>query len=966
MKIANINKAYHGPYIINRIGTEYVYVQGGTTPPAPTGCPTVVDDITQYQGSDSEVYDLSTGKWYERNNLNQYEEYGILETVQDLTNTTYYPGKLVIYNGHEYESINGQWVDLGNAGTSRLIDSPSYIYNDSSHNFSIPLNYTGSTDSKWQIQFKPTQNGGATIMGDTSSSDSDDYRIFWNGGMAFFDIVSQRINSINAVNVDKNFEYGNYYIKDLASGTNVVTGTPQTYQRTTTLRLGLASASSGGGDYFQFSGLTMFHGDTKNRDFIPAIDNGEICIFDKVSGEFYKSDNGKYPLSGGSIQQVEVGVVTPVKEYSEKETIETEVTVSSLDEVECPFNGLVAHVGGHTYTYINGEWVEGHHFTNLISGTFTGSTAPTFKVNEQKVTASTTGNNFSYYVAPGSCTSLRGFRSGSTFVDNITSINFDIDTSNCTTFEMLLRENTKITSVTGLPNLNTDNTQNVRGFFNRCSGIQSVDVTDLVTSACTNIDGCFYLASNLTNITGLETWDTSNVTTVGGLFGNTKVATLNISGWDLTKASDASNQQMFVNVNTLTDVYMHGCNINTLNKIKSALYNKGICTIHRDGEIWIYRNNQWILDNSVSGHNNTTNNLTIKVNKISGNSSSGQNVVIPVSSDTSFNQSLSAYTLTSIKDIFRGTTVKDAVMRISSPVTDIGTMFYSATSLVSVDVSLLNTRSARSMGGAFANCYSLTSITGLNNWVTSSFWDFSGVFLNASGLTSLDLSNWETSGVTTMEQMFDGCKGLVTLNLSNWNMQSVTNNNNMFRNCNALTDIIANSTSQSTLERIENRLVSDNKTSVRITRDGEIWIYRNGQWVQQVGPDGETGETSDSGTVYVTLNETYDPAFYVSLPSTDWANAYYKYIEVFNSSGASPFNNEGRYMLTLLDDTFVETGGTGVSGCELATDWQTILSNTGKTAFKVTTPGTYYVTCAYLSEDSYFLQYQPIVTLTIS
>ena len=590
MKIANINKAYLGNNLIYKIDSSFIYMGDGDLPQR---CPTVISTINGYTGGENEVYALDTQKYYELNNLGQYEEYGIMPTVQDLNSTTYYNGKLVIYNGHEYESRNGQWVDLGNAGTSRLIDSPSYIYNDSSHIFSIPLNYTGSTDSKWQIRFKPTQNGGATIMGDTSSSDNDDYRIFWNGGQAFFDIVSQRISSNNAVNVDKNFEYGNYYIKDLNSGTNVVTGTPQTYQRTTTLRLGLASASSGSGDYFQLSGLTMYHGEEKTREFIPAIDNGEVCIFDKVSGEFFKSDNNKYPLSGGTIQQVEVGTIVPIKEYEEKETIETEVTVLELSDIQCPFDGMIAHVGDLTYTYVDGEWVEGHHFTNLISGTYTGSTAPTFKVNEQIVTASTTGNNFSYYVAPGTCTSLKGFRSGSTFSDNITSINFDIDTSNCTSFEMVLRENTKITSVTGISNLNTDKVQNVRGFFNRCSGIQSVDVTGLVTSACTNIDGCFYLASNLTEIIGLETWDVSNVTTTGGLFGNTKITSLNLSGWDLSRAGDVTTQT-FVNLNTLTDVYMHGCNDNTLNKIKGALYNKGICTIHRDGKKYNYVNGSWV------------------------------------------------------------------------------------------------------------------------------------------------------------------------------------------------------------------------------------------------------------------------------------------------------------------------------------------------------------------------------------
>lgn len=589
MKIANINKAYLGNNLINRIGNSFVYMGDGVVPSA---CPTVIPSITGYEGGEMEVYSLDDEKWYEMNNLGQYEEYGIMPTVNDLSTVTTYKGKLVIYNQHEYEYDGTQWVDLGSAGTSRIIQSPSYIYNNinNANKFSIPLNYTASTDSRIQIQFQPTNNGGTYIFGETSGNDNDDYRVFWNGGYAYFDIGNQRISVGNAINRNKNYEYGNYYIKDLDYNTNLVTGPTQTFQRTNTVRLGYTGYTN---DTFTLSGLTMYHGDTKSRDFIPAIDDGEVCLFDKVSGEFYKSDNGKYPLSGGTIQDVEVGVIVPIKEYAEKETIETEVTVLSLDEIACPFDGMIAHVGDITYTYVDGEWVEGHRITNLISGTFTGSTAPTFKINEQLVTASTTGNNFSYYVAPGTCTSLKGFRSGSTFVDNITSIDFDLDTSNCTSFEMLLRENTKITSVTGIPNLNVDKVQNVRGFLNRCSGIQSVDVTDLVTSACTNIDGCFYLARNLTNITGLETWDTSNVTTVGGLFGNTKVATLNLSGWDLSRASDVTTQT-FINVNTLTNVYLNGCNNTTLNKIKSALYNKGICTIHRDGYKYNYVNGSWV------------------------------------------------------------------------------------------------------------------------------------------------------------------------------------------------------------------------------------------------------------------------------------------------------------------------------------------------------------------------------------
>ena len=356
-----IYKLYKGANEINKFDKDnidaFIRIIDEYTPPT---CPIVIPDIQDYQGTDPEVYSLADEKWYELNNLGQYEEYGIYETVQDLSTATYYPGKLVYYNNHQYESQNGQWVDLGEAGTSILIDSPSYIYNDSNHLFSIPVNYTGSTDSKFTMSIRPTSNGGGSIIGDGNSDDNNDYRLFIYGGNYYFDIVDQRIYGGvgHFLNVDANIVVGNYYVK-LDNESVIATGSTQTYQRTNTMRLGLSSVtSSSGNDFFQLSALTMYHGDTAARDFIPAIDNGEICLFDKVSGEFYKSDNGRQPLSGGTITQVEVGTVTPIHTYPEKEEIETEVTVDSLDEIECPFDGLVAHVDGTRYVYENGEWVE--------------------------------------------------------------------------------------------------------------------------------------------------------------------------------------------------------------------------------------------------------------------------------------------------------------------------------------------------------------------------------------------------------------------------------------------------------------------------------------------------------------------------------------------------------------------------------------------------------------------------------
>lgn len=344
---------YNGSKAFQHIVDEYV-------PPVFT-CPDVVQSIVGYEGDAKEVYAKDTKKWYMRNNLGNYEEYGILDEVQSLASATFYEGKLVIFGNHEYESVGGNWVDLGAAqGTTKKIKSPSYIYNDSSHLFSIPVAYTGSTDTTFNMRVKPMTSGGGSILGDGVSDDSNDYRVFMYSGRWYFDIVSSRINGGSSyLNKDANIQFGNYYIKDLATGSNVVTGATQTYQRTNTMRLGLSSVtSSSGNDLFQLSALTMYHGDTLARDFIPAIDGNDICLYDKVSDAYFKSDNGKMPLSGGTITEVEVGTISYPKDYDQKDAPEDNVTVESLDQIECPYEGMTAYVNGVKYTYENGEWIE--------------------------------------------------------------------------------------------------------------------------------------------------------------------------------------------------------------------------------------------------------------------------------------------------------------------------------------------------------------------------------------------------------------------------------------------------------------------------------------------------------------------------------------------------------------------------------------------------------------------------------
>lgn len=82
----------------------------------------VTDDISQYSSTQfNDVYDRATNKWYKLNNLNQFEEYGVYGTSPD---DTKYVGKLIIYNGNEYEWNGTDWTYLGQVTTQQ----DTYVY----------------------------------------------------------------------------------------------------------------------------------------------------------------------------------------------------------------------------------------------------------------------------------------------------------------------------------------------------------------------------------------------------------------------------------------------------------------------------------------------------------------------------------------------------------------------------------------------------------------------------------------------------------------------------------------------------------------------------------------------------------------------------------------------------------------------------------------------------------------------
>ena len=351
----NIIKVYR-----NNAICYYKITGGGDTPTAQTPCFAVVDDISQYSDTEFEdVFNKADNKWYKLNNLNQYEEYGIYGSGRTITT---YDGKLTIDNGYEYMYSGGSWVNVGEvSGSTIIIKSPEYIEKDSSHNGKINLDYVWKTNSKMQFKFYSTNNGGGAMIGEDGVPDNNDCRMFFGSTTAYFDWGSSRIywSSNGRKNTLYEYEYGNYYIKNMVTSTSK-TGSTISTSRTNTLYFGL-----GGTDRFRTYYLKFYDGDTLVKDFIPWTDmNGNYGLFDKVSLSVYNVASGT--LTGSSnVTDVEVGggYIYPL-EYVVREDPPDNLVFSSMAEAEayeCPWVGMKATIDGDNYIF-SGDSISGYEW----------------------------------------------------------------------------------------------------------------------------------------------------------------------------------------------------------------------------------------------------------------------------------------------------------------------------------------------------------------------------------------------------------------------------------------------------------------------------------------------------------------------------------------------------------------------------------------------------------------------------
>jgi len=243
----------------------------------------------------------------------------------------------------------------------------------------------------------------------------------------------------------------------------------------------------------------------------------------------------------------------------------------------------------------------------------------------------------------------------------------------------------------------------LRSLFNGLLNVHTISGLEYFdTSNVTYMNAMFDATSSLVNVGDLSVWDTSAVTSMSAMFrGANSLVELDLSGWD-TGA-----------VTTMANMFRY------------------------------------------------TNNL-VNVGDLSG-------------WDTSAVASMSAMFLnaSSLTELALSGWDTSAVARMDF-------MFSGASSLTELELSGWDTSVVTTMDGMFRDATNLACIGDVSGWNTGSVTNMHRMFRDASSLATLDLSGWDTSSVTEMRWMFLGAISLENLDLSGWDTGNVTDMSNMF------------------------------------------------------------------------------------------------------------------------------------------------------------------------------------------
>ena len=265
--------------------------------------------------------------------------------------------------------------------------------------------------------------------------------------------------------------------------------------------------------------------------------------------------------------------------------------------------------------------------------------------------------------------------------------------------------------------------KSLKGFFQNCSNLYSIDLSNFDNTDITDISYMFNLCHKLKEIKGLNKFNSSNINNIAAMFHCCyELEYLDLSNFETESVIDMSH--MFNKCHKLKEI--KGLNLFKTNKV-----------INMSSMFQECKNLEY-LDLSYF---NTSN-------------------VFDMSS--MFNQ---CHKLKEIKGINKFKTKK---------VTNMCSMFQECEELELLDLSNFDTSNVFDMSYMFNNCYKLKEIKGINKFNTINVNNMKAMFNSCYELEYLDLSNFDTSETSNMAFMFHSCNKLKYLNISKFSINDTT------------------------------------------------------------------------------------------------------------------------------------------------------------------------------------------------
>ena len=328
----------------------------------------------------------------------------------------------------------------------------------------------------------------------------------------------------------------------------------------------------------------------------------------------------------------------------------------------------------------------------------------------------------------------------------------------------------KMTTISGIENLNTQNVTRMSFMFSGCSSLTSLNLSSFNTQNVTYMNCMFFGCSSLTTL-NLSSFDTQNVTNMCWMFQDcSSLKTIVVGGeWSTTKVIESA--QMFYGCTSLVGGDGTKFNSSYTDKTKAYAGQGGYLTLKDAGTKEAY---------AVLSTDQTTLSFYYDTYK----SSRSGTVYTAANFRKSSNDSWGAYRSNITKVVF------DNSYANYTGLTSTAFWFYRCSKMTTISgIENLNTQNVKVMESMFDDCSSLTSLN-LSSFNTQNVTNMYGMFEGCSSLTSLNLSSFNTQNVTSMGFMFEYCSSLTSLNLSSFNTQNVTDMFAMFCGCSSLKTIV--------------------------------------------------------------------------------------------------------------------------------------------------------------------------------